>query len=78
LHTKSSKRHGGAEEAQCSLKVQEEGRDIKGPFGLKDWQMIFRGFWFLRIFSYTILWFTGKRKEIFQRISFLQLGFTGK
>ena len=63
----------------CESAKRLQGReDFKGPFGLKDWQRIFRGFWFLRIFSYTILWFTGKRKEIFQRISFLQLGFTGK
>jgi len=49
--------------------VPQQARSIagnaaaKGPFGIEDWQRIFEGFTFLRIFSYTALWFIGKNRK---------------
>jgi len=40
--------------------------------------IFFVEFEFLRIFSYTSLWFIGKGQEEFHRIEFLCLNFTGK
>jgi hypothetical protein len=53
----------------------EKGTDLKmkrpfrGSFGSEGRRRIFGGFVFLWIFSYLGLWFTGKEKEWFHRIS---------